>query len=273
MGRLQVLVATMHQKDISLYKRMRLQSDAVVANQNGENAVSTYIIDGNKVEMISTDTIGVGCNRNIALLAADADILLFADDDISYYDGYKDAVLRAFEQRPNADMIVFRVDFSKNNVIYERSSVTKGRIRLWRALRYGACALAVRRQSLLKANVWFSQLFGGGCAFSSGEDSLFLVECLRRRMKLFSDPFVLGNCATDTSTWFRGYNQKYFYDKGIWLAAAFPRTKHLMKWYFWLKMQKKTDLPACEALRLIKRGIRGYRKQEQYCDSPLFEGK
>lgn len=272
MSRLQVLVATMHRNDFSIYQKMNLQSDAIIANQNGENSVATERINGHSITMLSTDTIGIGYNRNVALLAADADVLLFADDDIIYYDGYADAVLRAFEEQPKADMMVFGIDFTKNDAVYKRRNVKNGRIRM-KALRYGACVLAVKRKSLLRANVCFSLLFGGGCSFSCGEDSLFLVDCLRRGLKLYGNSFVLGKCAKDSSSWFEGFGEKYYYDKGAWISAAFPRTKHLLKWYFWLKQKRKTDLPAGKVLNLMNRGIRGFRMQKPFSGAPENEAK
>lgn len=273
MSRLQVLVATMHRNDFSIYRKMNLQSDAIFANQNGENDVATEEIDGHSVTMISTDTVGVGRNRNIALLASDADVLLFADDDIVYYDGCADAVLRAFAEQPKADMMVFGIDFAKNDAVYKRRNVKDGRIRPTKALRYGACVLAVRRKSLLRANVFFSLSFGGGCPFSSGEDSLFLVDCLRRGLKLYGNSFVLGKCAKDSSSWFEGFGEKYYYDKGVWIAAAFPKTKHLLKWYFWARLKNDTDLPAGKVLRLMNCGIRAFRMQRPFCVAPENEAK
>ena len=266
MSHLQVLVAAMHQSDFSLYNKMRLQSDAIIANQNGENNVSVQTINGHEVKLISTDTTGVGRNRNIALHAADADILLFADDDTAYYDGYAEAVMQAFRNQPDADLMVFGIDITRNGEVFKTKGVTKGRKRIWKALRYGTGVLAVRRQSILKANVFFSLLFGGGCVFSCGEDSLFLVECLRRGLKLYADPFVLGASAKDTSTWFAGFNKKFFYDKGVWIAAAFPRIKHLIKFYFLLRQKKSTDLSAGEMLRQMNRGIRAYRTLRPYTE-------
>ena len=79
MKKLQVLVATMHQKDLSLVEKMNIRCDAVIANQADKNEILTE----DNVTMITTKTRGVGLNRNIALLAADAEILLFAD--ITYH--------------------------------------------------------------------------------------------------------------------------------------------------------------------------------------------
>ena len=69
--------------------------------------------------------------------------------------------------------------------------------------------------------------FGGGCPHSSGEDSLFLCDCYRKGLRVWTHPYVLCCCKKDDSTWFRGYNEKYFIDKGCWLSLALPRTCRL----------------------------------------------
>ena len=46
------------------------------------------------------------CNYN-ALMRADADICLFADDDMVYEDNYVEIIENAFRDNPYADVIVF----------------------------------------------------------------------------------------------------------------------------------------------------------------------
>ena len=73
MKQLQVLVATMHQSDFSLVEKMNITCDAILANQTEYNAVSEQVYPFGTVRMISTDTRGVGINRNTALDAAEAE--------------------------------------------------------------------------------------------------------------------------------------------------------------------------------------------------------
>ena len=91
---MEVLIATMGQKDCSLVQKMNIQVPAVIANQCGKWKYDEDM-SGN-VRMVSTATKGVGINRNIALQLEKADILLFADDDITYYDGALQVVLDGF---------------------------------------------------------------------------------------------------------------------------------------------------------------------------------
>lgn len=264
MMRLSVLCTTTDQNDLSKFKTMNICSDVIFANQCGRNETVTTSLEGHKVTLLSTATRGVGLNRNLALMAADSEIVLFADDDMTYYDGYAEAVVRAFDELPKADLLAFSVDFVKNGQIIKKRHNPVKRLHFWNSMKHGACVLAARRSALMQARVCFSPLFGGGCIYSSGEDSLYLLDCLRRGLRLYSHSYVLGACSKDSSSWFTGYHEKYFYDKGAWIAAAFPRAKHLMKLYFLLTQKKSTDLSAGEMLRQMNRGIRAYRTLRPY---------
>ena len=107
MDRVEVVCVTMGQKDLTIADKMHITGDAVFGNQADGYRKETQLNAGRTLRMITTDTRGVGVNRNIALLHAAGDILLFADDDICYADGYADGVRRAYAQHPDADMILF----------------------------------------------------------------------------------------------------------------------------------------------------------------------
>ena len=61
----------MDQTDLSLVTKMNLACSAIIANQTDHFGYDCENTDAGKVVMISTDTVGVGVNRNIALLASD----------------------------------------------------------------------------------------------------------------------------------------------------------------------------------------------------------
>lgn len=260
MKSLQVLVATMHQKDLSLLEKMNIRCDAVIANQSDRNE---FLIK-DSMKMITTNTRGVGLNRNIALLAADAEILLFADDDMVYNDDMPQSVVAAFKENPQADVLVFGVDITRNGVVTERRHLHTKRVYVWNSMKFGTYRIAIRRSSLLQHNLAFNQNFGGGCPFSSGEDSLFLKACFDAGLKVYAHEYVLGTCAKDTSTWFKGYNSKYFYDKGVLLRYLFPRCPHLMALYFAVRFKRKTDIGVLKRIRLGFAGVRGGKHLQTY---------
>lgn len=264
MRELQVLAVTMHQEGFGLVEKMNIRCDAIIANQAGRCDFATEKTLHGTVKMITTDTSGVGLNRNIALLAADAEFLLFADDDVVYNADMPERVVAAFRETPRADVLIFGMDILKNGRITERRHLTKRRQHVWNSMRFGTYRVAVRRSAILRENILFNQCFGGGCPFSSGEDSLFLKACFDAGLRVYAHDYVLGTCCKDVSSWFVGCNEKYFYDKGVLMRHLFPRIPYLMALYFGLRIKRQTDLPAGKRVKLMFAGVRNGRHMVPY---------
>lgn len=254
MEKLQVLVAAMGQKDLSLTETMNIRCGAIIANQ----ADRAEVVCAGNVKMITTATRGVGRNRNIALEAAEGEYLLFADDDMVYYDGMAQAVEAAFAENPRADVLIFGIDILRGGEISEKRHFSDVRkLHVWNSMRYGCVRIGIRREALLRAGIAFNENFGGGCPFSAGEDSLFLKACFDAGLRVYTHPCVLGTCCKDTSTWFVGYNEKYFYDKGVLVRHLFPKTAYLMAPYFAIRFKRETNVAAGKRLKLVYAGVRG----------------
>lgn len=96
--RVQVLISTMNQSDYTLLDKMNIQTDAIVVNQCQEDNVCEFMYNNHSVKWYSLNEKGVGLSRNTALMRASADILLFADDDVVFCDGYEQLVIDEFER-------------------------------------------------------------------------------------------------------------------------------------------------------------------------------
>lgn len=216
--RLQVLVSTMHQTDYKLMKKMNIQSDAIFINQCDRNEFEKFEYKGNAIFFLSFNERGIGLSRNNALMRATADICLFADDDVGYIDNYREIIIKTFQSNPDADIIVFNV-LSTNPAREEYIILKEKRLRFYNCLRYGTFRIAIRTESIRKKNMYFSLLFGGGAKYGSGEDSLFLMESIKKGCKIYASPKVIGSVTHEESTWFNGYTNKYFFDKGALFAA------------------------------------------------------
>ena len=107
MSKIQVLVTTMHQADTSKYESMNLQTDAIIANQADNCSYIEEQKGEHTVKMITTNTRGLSVNRNIALMYATADYIMFADDDMNFVDGYEKIIDEEIKKCPKADAIKF----------------------------------------------------------------------------------------------------------------------------------------------------------------------
>lgn len=254
MNGIEVIVAAMNQKDFSLIERMNIKTDVVIANQCGRGTVEERIIDGHRVVMISTPTRGVGKNRNFGLAFAEGDILLLADEDVTYCDEMPHILEEAFRHYRNADLIVFGFQFSKNGLVYSTRIPKNGRLPFHKALKYGTYAIAVRRKSILKKSILFSELFGGGCIFSHGEDSDFIIKCYLRGLKVYGYGEVIGCTAKDVSTCFEGYGEKYFYDTGALAKHSFGILAFPYMLYMAYRTQKLASIQFRKKISLMKHG-------------------
>lgn len=264
MERLQVLVATMGQRDLSLAEKMNMDCAAILANQADREDVQVQLRPCGQVKMITTQTRGVGVNRNIALQASEGELLLLADDDVVYYDGLTAEVTRAFDENPKADVLIFGMDIVKNGQVVSKRRPPVKRLRVFNSLRYGTYTIALRREALLRANLSFHRCFGGGCRYSAGEDSLFLKSCFDKGLKVYGSSYVLGTCCKDSSSWFTSYNEKYFYDKGALVRHLFPRCPWLMAPYFAIRFKRETSVGVWQRLKLVFAGVRGGKKLLPY---------
>ncbi|MBM6745007.1 glycosyltransferase [Drancourtella massiliensis] len=212
----QVLVVTTQKNDgLELYRRMNLQTDAVISNQGNEVSYKENILNGKKIQFVSNSHKGVGKNRNMALAYADRQICILADDDMHYQDSYAKKIVKYFNKIPKADIIIFNIETIGHETRARKMIRKTHRVYKWNCLKYGAARIAVRLDRLKYANVHFSTLFGGGAKYSAGEDSLFLIECLNKGLKIYAVPILIADIKQEESSWFNGYDKKYFYDKGV----------------------------------------------------------
>ena len=217
MTRVQVLAAAVGAKaDLSLPEKMNISTDALIGNQCSEDAVTSLEWRGCEIKYYSFAERGVGLNRNNTLMRATGEICLIADD-MRYADGYAALVEDAFDRNPRADVIIFNVTESKGHPFVIRKPFKVGRLNY---MRFATFRLAFRTESLRRRGVAFNLSFGGGAKYQHGEDSLFLSDCLSRGLRVIALPVTIGELLYDRdSTWFRGFNERYFLDQGALYAA------------------------------------------------------
>ncbi len=220
--KVQVLVATINQKDYSLLEKMNIQTDAIVGNQCDCNEITEFEHKNRTVKWLSFNEKGVGLNRNNILMRATGDIILFADDDVVYLDGYEDTILKFYESHPDVDVVIFNFKVKRGEDAFFERVTKEGRVSKRSATKYGTYCVSARREKIRFSNIFFHLDFGGGTKYSSGEDTIFLQDCCRKGLKIYATKSMIGVLEHGESTWFNGYNDKYFFDKGVLFATIFP---------------------------------------------------
>lgn len=255
---LQTLIAAVDAPS-NIASKLQIEGHAIIANQCSENA--SRHSTSNSVIYVNSQTKGIGVNRNLALLYASKDVVLFGDDDMKYRAGYSEVVLNAFNEIPDADLIVFNLDYKNSPVKNTRRQSSKiKRVRIWNSLNYGAPRMAIRLSSQRKANIWFTTLFGGGAIYGAGEDCLFMLSALRHGLKVFAYPETIAETDLTSSSWFSGYGDKFFFDKGALFQAAFGAFSLPMMLQFIARHRDTwAEYSAWNAFKFMRRGGKAFQ--------------
>ncbi len=254
--KVQVLASVMNQSIEQIAEQMNIDSDAVIINQCDRLQQEEMEYKGHQVRFYSFPDRGIGRSRNEAIMRADRDICLFSDEDIVYENGYEQAIVAEFQCNPKADMILFNIEVEEERRTYHITERKK--VHWYNCGRYGAVSFAVRRESLLASGVTFSLLFGGGAKYSNGEDSLFLKEFMDKGYQVYTAPVTIGRERPSESTWFAGYHEKFFHDRGVLYHFLYGRLAVIMALRFLLAHKSKM----CETVSLkqayawMRQGVR-----------------
>ena len=259
--RLEVLMAAMNQ-DKLLLDKINLESDIIVCNQCNGVAVGEekFQYNDHNVLWFNFNEKGVGLNRNNALMRSSADICLIGDDDVTYMAGYAGVIVDAFEKNPKADVILFNVQ--PNDHYRPFVCKKKMKINFLNCGRFGGVRIAFRRMKVIKNAITFNLLFGGGTPYGAGEDVMFIEDCLRNGLKVIALPEEILSLRDEReSTWFNGYDEKFFHDMGASYVYHYGRWALPVAYVQLLRHRKEylKSISLKKALGLVKKGIKTYR--------------
>ena len=247
--KLEVLLSVMNLDENNLSK-MNITSKCTVINQCGKN---DFHVSKN-FNIYDSKDIGLSNSRNLGLNKLTEDIIILCDDDVVYNSDYEEMIVSEFENNKDADIIIFNIDSPNRKIKLNKKNK---RLKLFNILSFSSCRIAFRRNSI--GNITFNNLFGAGAKYSSGEDTLFLVDSLNRGLKIYSSTKNIGVVNHTTSTWFKGYDEKYFFDKGALFTAIKPSIRHFLILQYLLRHRELfTDINFFKAYKIMLKGSKSY---------------
>jgi glycosyltransferase involved in cell wall biosynthesis len=254
MNTIQVLIATMFKEDrsevIKLLDCMNIDSDCIVVSQCNKNATEQIYYKKHIIKIIYSTERGLSKSRNMALQYADADIVVIADDDMRYIDGYAQKIVD-IHRIYSDDVLIFQViDLKK----YPKKE---------KRMNFFLIHKIESREITMKLNsikiIKFNEYFGTGSSyFQCGEENIFLRDCINKRKKIKYIPVKIALPVENRpSTWFVGYNKKRFIDQG----AIYYELSHLLFIPFILRFaiskynKYKKDMDMLHAIHYMLYGV------------------
>lgn len=203
----QVILSCMHNKDFSIIERSGLGNvNTLVINQCDTNA--DYKVEEGIHTMIYTATRGLSVSRNMAIDNSDADICLVSDDDEFFVPDLEKLVVDAYEKFPQADLIVFRMVNRSTKLGDKPKKLSKLEL-----LRVSSWQISFKLASV-KGKVAFDTNLGAGTKNGAGEENKFLLDCYRAGLSIYYVPIKIAAVAQESSTWFHGYDRRFFFNRG-----------------------------------------------------------
>lgn len=145
----------------------------------------------------------------MALDNALGDFVLLCDDDEVLYEGYEEKIKNAFIEHSNFDVICFQIKCPHkkySNSCFPLNYLTSLKISSWQ--------IAFKLESIRNNEIRFDNRFGSGTPLGSGEENIFLYDCIKKKLKLLYIPICIGEVSQMKSNWFKGFNESYFFNRG-----------------------------------------------------------
>ncbi|MCH5324567.1 MAG: glycosyltransferase [Eubacterium sp.] len=199
----------MNQTDTEIVNKTRITGNAVIINQCDAEGYSETATEHGTARMYSVTGRGLTKSRNLAIERSQAEICQLCDDDEEFLPDYEEKIISAYDSLPDADVIAFKMSNRppsfKDKVIRLRFPLT-AKVSSWQ--------ISFRRQSLVRTGVRFDPLMGAGSGNGAEEELKFLTDCRKAKLKIYYVPYEIASVAQSTSTWFAGFNEQFFRDRG-----------------------------------------------------------
>ncbi len=216
-----VLLSCMNQdKPGSLAKKLGIKS-GIVINQITKKSIKPINDNKETIKIFSYLEKGLSRSRNKAISHSKADVCLLADDDVFYVNNYQDIVLNAYNKYKDADLIAFHL--ISDDPSWRKKKLKEGRLGKFRIMKISSVQISLKRSSILSKKIKFDEKFGAGTENYMGEENIFLMDCYRAGLKIYYLPVLIARLKdSGKSTWFRGFDDKYFFVRGKTFKRMFP---------------------------------------------------
>lgn len=169
-------------------------------SQPNQPQVPASLLERDDIRIVNLKGSGLSRNRNYALAHARGDILLISDDDTSYEPEYFSRIVKAFEERPEADIITFQMANPEGEITMPYQPKPYTYARRPRGSYICSCEIACRRQAALPQ---FDERFGLGSDYlASGEEEVFIHQAHLNGLQILYIPQVIVHKTATTGARF-----------------------------------------------------------------------
>lgn len=257
LAKTEILLSCMFLSDSKeMIKRSHITSDTVIINQCDEENYKEENICNALLRTFSVTDRGLTKSRNLAISKSQADICIICDDDEIFNEGYEKVVSSAYGALPDADIIIF--DMVDRPLKWGNSIKRLGYIDL---MSVSSWQITFRREKLLASGVLFDENMGAGSGNGAEEEFRFLTQCRKAKLRIYHYPFRLASVAQTQSTWFKGFDEEFFVNRGntTRYIMGLPLSVLYAAYYAFAKRKQLSGMSMLKAFSYTVKGIKENR--------------
>lgn len=257
LAKTEILLSCMFLSDSKeMIKRSHITSDTVIINQCDEENYKEENICNALLRTFSVTDRGLTKSRNLAISKSQADICIICDDDEIFNEGYEKVVSSAYGALPDADIIIF--DMVDRPLKWGNSIKRLGYIDL---MSVSSWQITFRREKLLASGVLFDENMGAGSGNGAEEEFRFLTQCRKAKLRIYHYPFRLASVAQTQSTWFKGFDEEFFVNRGntTRYIMGLPLSVLYAAYYAFAKRKQLSGMSMLRAFSYTVKGIKENR--------------
>lgn len=262
---LEILISTMNRTDLAFLTpmfpdRKLSEFNILIVNQTEPDKILDS--DTDNIRVINSFERGLSKSRNLAFKNSIGEVALIADDDIIYFPGFDKIIVGAFDKYPNATLITFQMSAPNNKRQKKYINTERQITTLLGQPKPTSFEMAVRPRLLVENNLYMNEFFGLGAEFPAREETLFMVEILKKNGVVHHIPKLIVE-HLDESTGAKQGNKKFiralsgmkYLEYGEWSRLW------LLKFVFFLVRNK--FIPISRTVWAYRIGIKAIKRSKE----------
>lgn len=146
----------------------------------------------NDITISQINSKGLSLNRNNALMMADADICLIADDDVKYNLQSLYKIIEIFEKNKDLDIVTGQIETYGSEPEYKKYKTSVRKVSWLNVGSISSIEIAFRTTSVKNYKIRFDENFGlSGKIFNKGEEVIFITDCLKYKLNIKYYPLYI----------------------------------------------------------------------------------
>lgn len=255
---IEVLVSTMNIKDkqeaIRLFQDMNIKGKAVMINQITDKKIQQTLEENEEKRIYSYYEKGLSKSRNKAIEKMEADIGVFADDDVVYCDNYEQIIKQAYETYKEADIIAFDMESSnpKRPIRKHRSH----KVNYITAMQIQSVQITFRKSN----NLRLEEEFGAGAKYKFGEENILLYDCIKQGKKIYYVNEKIGTVSHQNSTWYTKMDKEFLQCEGAVLYRINKKIYWILILQYAVRKRNEHNMSIKKAIKYLYQGAKEYKE-------------